>query len=325
MVDTSKVQFPELMVLLVNDYKINEKRSIGRTRSAVQKLYAFFGDCRVQEITTSRTGAYVIFRKASTTRLGGPPANATINYELSLLKRMFSLAHKADPPKCNRIPHIPKLDVDNARTGFLDDEQYRNLRANLPDYLKPVLAAGYYTGRRLKELLTLKWSQVDLEDGVIVLYPQDTKNREGARIPMTKELWSELHAQKKYRDENFPSREWVFYHRKILHGRGPAGRPIKDFYGAWRRACKVSGLEGLFFHDLRRSAARNWKRAGISDLVIMKIMGWKTRAIFDRYNITDDADLEEARDRMDAFHVRKGPRESAVNREKRSQFKHNLE
>jgi integrase len=47
-------------------------------------------------------------------------------------------------------------------------------------------------------------------------------------------------------------------------------------------------------HDLRRTAARDFRRHGVSEGEIMKLCGWKTRAMFDRYNIIDEIDLAQA-------------------------------
>src|SRR5215471_12823621 len=82
------------------------------------------------------------------------------------------------------------------------------------------------------------------------------------------------------RNEKFPDCPYVFF--------GEAGGRIVDIRKAWKTACKASGVgEKTLFHDLRRSAARNMRRAGIQEHTIMKIAGWKTRSMFKRYDIQD--------------------------------------
>jgi hypothetical protein len=53
-----------------------------------------------------------------------------------------------------------------------------------------------------------------------------------------------------------------------------------------------AGYPGRLVHDRRQSsAARDFRRAGVFEDEVMKLCGWETRAMFDRYNIIDEADL----------------------------------
>jgi integrase len=47
---------------------------------------------------------------------------------------------------------------------------------------------------------------------------------------------------------------------------------------------------GLIPHDLRRSAAKAARRAGVPESVVMAMGGWRTGAMFRRYAIVRSAD-----------------------------------
>ena len=71
------------------------------------------------------------------------------------------------------------------------------------------------------------------------------------------------------------------------------GQPLGDFKRAWNSANRRVGMKKLF-HDLRRTAVRNFVAQGLPDVLIMKLTGHKTNHMLHRYHITVEADLRKA-------------------------------
>ena len=164
---------------------------------------------------------------------------------------------------------------------------------------------GYYTGCRRGEILSLKWQQVNLIDRKIQLQAGETKSGDARTIPLVTELYELLAMQKAIRDQQHPGCPWVFF---SAAGEQTTTRALRS---AWLAATQHAGLwEGdaetgkptKLFHDLRRSAVRNLVRAGTPETVAQRISGHKTRAVFDRYNITSEEDLTEAAAKLERYH-----------------------
>jgi integrase len=77
------------------------------------------------------------------------------------------------------------------------------------------------------------------------------------------------------------------------------GKRIKDFKKAWEKACINAGCPGMHRHDFRRTAVRNFERAGVPRSIAMKNTGHRPESVYIRYDIVDDADQRMARDMLE--------------------------
>jgi integrase len=292
-----KTTFADLAAMLTTDYAVNGRKSLERAAISIAHLREFWGDgARATTITTDRVSAYIAARQEATA------APATIRNELAALRRMFTLAVRAR--KVAASPYIESIEVRNTRTGFFEQEDFEAVRAQLPEDLQPVATFAYLTGWRKSEILTLRWANVDVTAGVVRLEPGTTKNDEGrefpfALLPPLGELLDRQRAHTKAVEKATGRVIPPVFHRQ--------GRPIKDYYGAWRKACVAAGLGHVerdaagreklvahrMVHDFRRTAVRRLERAGVSRSVAMKLTGHKTETVYRRYAIVAPADLRD--------------------------------
>ncbi|MBM3760935.1 MAG: site-specific integrase [Acidobacteria bacterium] len=289
LIDIDRVLVSELLDDLERDYRLNGKDAKWCNEKCRLHLRPFFGAMRAARVTSATIANYC------DTRLEAGAALATINRELSLLKRSFNLAARATPAKVHAVPHIKLFRESNIRVGFFEHGEYLAMRAALPDHLKPVLVVGYYTGCRRGEILSMRWEQVDLMAGCIRLEVNTTKNGEARVIHLAPEALEVLKLQRERTLQAHPGCPWVFHYN---------GDKLDWFYKSWNEACKRAGLvdEGgkptKLFHDLRRSAVRNLVRAGTPESVAMRISGHKSRSVFERYNVVSEADIRQGAARL---------------------------
>jgi integrase len=248
-------------------------------------LKPFFGEMTVKQLTKQVLGAYVNKRKAQ------KAANATVNKELNIVRSALKAAEIELAVKWPRLPET------NIRKEFLEDHQYPALAEQcqrVGTWLRAMLAVGVSVGWRKAELMTLKVSQVDLIEKLLRL--DTSKNSEGRTVPLNQECYQLIVACVANKNPD----DYVFtYSDGSPVFRMEQGRPVATFRKAWATACKNAGVPGLLFHSLRRTSARNNRRLGVSEDVILKMSGWKTRSMFSRYNIVNADDLREAVKRQD--------------------------
>jgi integrase len=279
-----KVKVNDLYESLARHYRVNKRKTLSTVEHRWKHINRFFGDMLAAQVTTSTLERYV------DSRLKNEAASATINRELAALKTAFHIA--ARNRTVARVPLFPiSLVENNARTGFIEDAQYRRLTEHASElWLRLFLELGYTYGWRKSELLHMQVKQVDLSSRLIRLDVGTTKNGEGREVTMTDCIFRLIEqAVTGKQPEDF-----------LLTG--PDGKPVKNLRRTWTELCSKAGVNGLLVHDFRRSAARNLRRAGVPESIVMSIGGWRTREMFLRYAIVNPVDtalgikkLEQAR------------------------------
>ena len=206
-------------------------------------------------------------------------SNATVNREIACLKRMFNLAIKWKEAKRNPVNDVEFLQEAKLQERYIDEGEFERLYEAACDTVKPVLLVAYNTGMRLEEFLSLKWSQVHLNDPPIKMvgdilnygYIQifKTKSGQSREIPINRTLWEYLATQVKGPDAYV-----------LTASHGGRFRSIKDQF---KNALKRVGLQPARVHDLRGSWATRMNENGVDAYTIMKIGGWSSLSVLERY------------------------------------------
>jgi integrase len=235
---------------------------------------------------------------------------ASVNRDLSALKRMFSLATGAPPLGVVLLPTAPRIGLldesNNVREGFVEPADFEVLLTELRQReaaVADIVEALFFSFLRKGNVLGMTWAMVvpEVEAGILVggemqLPGRVMKAKRPLMLPLTGRLLGVLQRRWAAR---VPSCPYVF-HRD--------GHRITSFHGPWRAATTAIGQPHLVPHDLRRSGARTSIRSGVSEDVTMRMGAWRTRSMLSRYNVVDSNDLRDAQQKMTAAVAAAAPR-----------------
>lgn len=150
-----------------------------RSRPLIKAL----GNKPMDEISPILIEKYKRDRRASKTARGAERAPSTVNRELELLSKVFSLAIDQGLSISNPCRKVKRFREDNERNRYLSDQEEARLLSVLTGPradLRPVVILAIHTGMRRGELLSLRWANVDFERGLIhVMNSQREQTKSG--------------------------------------------------------------------------------------------------------------------------------------------------
>jgi len=295
----------------LRDSYLNGKPDQASNRK-IKHLDKFFGGMKATAITTDVLRSYIARRRC---KVAGP----TVRRELSILRAMFNDALKSKKISHDQTPWFPMPKDSEAAGSYIYPEDFAKILAGLPtkqsidaknatvkrqagrrngtilqgrvrEYhdLRPFFCFLYATGCRVGAAEKITWKMVRKnKDGefVIDLPAEIMKTKKGLSLTVTGKLMQSVND----------------YLSKQFHVQGGFVFDSTNYRMEWNKACAKAGLRdfdektrtrgeegGARLHDCRCSGAVNLLRAGIDEGTVLKIGGWKTRAMLDRYNVMDE-------------------------------------
>jgi len=257
------------------------------------------GDYALAEVTPARI---VLLRDALASGAGPTGARlaiGTVNRYLATLSHCLSYAERElEWLGSNPARRVKRRSEPRGRVRYLSDTELPRLlnacRAARDPRLAPLVTLALATGARQAELLSLRWSDVDVKRASAVLH--HTKNGERRGLALSAPALAALAELRARRAVGAPH---VF-----ADPRRPAAPP--RFGGllrrAWDAAVEEAGLGDFRFHDLRHTAASYATMTGATLRELAAFLGHKTLAMVQRYSHLSPEHMKGVADRMaDAY------------------------
>lgn len=245
------------------DWAKTNKKTWRHDKFRAKALVEAFRGKTLREVSPLLIEKFKRGRRKSTTKRGTERSPATVNRELELLSKIFSLAVKyreIDSNPCREVEHFRE---DNEQYRYLSWEEETLLMAQLTGRradmkAKVIVALG--TGMRLTEQLSMRVRQVDFQRNLVTAV--HTKTGRNRQIPMSPDVRDALLALCRGKRPD----DFVFYNPRT-------GDRVKEIKTAFTSACSDAGVEGFQWKFLRATFGTRLGEAGYNAFEIADLMG----------------------------------------------------
>lgn len=228
-----------------------------------------WGKLRLNEITSQAIASWL----ADLRRTFAP---ATVEKVRVTMNRSFELAGKWGIPgaQLNPVKAVPRPRFNNKKERFLTAQEAERLvkacKASASTQLAPIIQLLLLTGARKAEILTARWSNVDLDQRA--LYLPDTKTGKPRYVPLSADAVEVIKGLRRWE-----KCDWLVPN--------PVTRkPFTDLKRPWDSARNKAGLPDVRIHDLRHSAASFMVNSGVDLYAVGKILGHSSPDTTQRYS-----------------------------------------
>lgn len=242
----------------------NHKASYDDDVRITTMLTAFLKDKRLSEIKP------VMIEQFTADRRKAGKALATINRELSVLSKVFTLAMRLNEAESNPCQKVERFALDNQRVRYLSEDEEQRLFDAMgdDDLLKNIVTLLLHTGMRRGEIFGLKWFDVDFERGMLQV--RKTRTKLNRTVPMNSRVREVLARQPK-------SSEYVFTSPRT-------GSRLVDLKKGFNEARLAAGIPDFQLRDLRHSCATRLSDCEEELVTVADILGHTDIRMTRRYS-----------------------------------------
>lgn len=189
-------------------------------------------------------------------------APKTVNEIQTILTQVFDLIQEDAGLLDNPFASIPKqANRSETREAFTPEELSRILRSD-DDFVRPLFLMAVMTGLREGDICRLRWSEVNLSEGMIRREQHKTDN--DVAIPIMPQLYAYLSGLKRDGEYVLPDQAEVYRRSpcsvsvrikkflrklKIVNSKSVAGRDrrvsVKDLHSCRHTFCWLAGMAGI--------------------------------------------------------------------------------
>jgi integrase len=232
-----------------------------------------FGARALRAITAAEIDAYPAHCRAVDEV--GP---STIRKRLTILGTMFKMARRWGIVDANPAADVAKPGEPEHRTRYLEPAEWRKLAAEAASWLRPTMSIA--TGARLKEIVGLRWEDVDTARGFLT-FTSGNKTARSRTIVIGKAIKAVLAGQRRAQVKAGRLGPWVFVDR---HGSPYTSVRARNMIGQRTKAAmKAAGIKGASLHALRHTVGTWAAIDGRSESEIAKQLGHATTQTTRRY------------------------------------------
>jgi len=261
----------------------------------IKRLVKFFKDINVDEIGPLEVRRYCKAQEGRKKSKGlGVVGNNSIIREAMILSAILNRAKKdgymIHPDIAEhgfKKENLIKSSKNERDRILSEEEEERLMETDCPDHVKASTKLSLLTGMRYRECLRLRWKNVNMETEEITIPAEMNKCGKEQTIPFNgkvSKLFLELKQGRK-------QEETVIYY---VDPKTKQNRSVEDINSAFTNWLRKAGVEGLTFHDLRRTAGTRLLQRGADLATVRDFLRHSSIVTTQRYLKPQSSDLRRA-------------------------------